>query len=157
MPHNLEEVIHQNYFENPYLKILVGLMVVNSRMEERQNVILKRYDLSLQQYNVLRILRGQYPNYCTLLVIKERMIDRMSDVSRIVERLRKNRLLTREPKAEDRRAVDIRITDIGLDLLKRIDTEIDYFYEPIKKMPDEDVTQFAELLEKLLNQVIVSE
>ena len=157
MTDNIGQVIHQNHFENPYQKILIGLMVVNSRLEERQNVLLKRYDLSIQQYNVLRILRGQYPNQCTLQLVKERMIDRMSDVSRIVERLRKNDFLTRVTKPMDRRAVDILITEKGLALLKSIDQELDYFYQPIKKLSHEDTSHFAVLLEKLLDQVLETE
>ena len=90
-------------------------------------------------------------------LVKERMIDRMSDVSRIVERLRKNDLLTRVPKRVDRRAVDILITEKGLDLLKSIDTEVDYFYQPIKKMATEDAANFALLLGKLLDQVLETE
>jgi MarR family transcriptional regulator, multiple gene regulator MgrA len=81
MPNSIEEVIQQNHFDHTYQKILIDMMVINSRLEERQNFILKQYDISVQQYNVLRILRGQYPKASTLQTVKERMIDRMSDVS----------------------------------------------------------------------------
>ncbi len=154
MTNTISEVIHQNHFDHTYQKILVGLMLTNSRLEERQNFIFKQYDISLQQYNVLRILRGQYPNVSTLQTVKERMIDRMSDVSRIVERLRKSGLLTRVPKTVDRRAVDILISEKGLALLKKIDTETMYFYAPIKNLENEDSVQLSILLDKLLAQIL---
>ena len=154
MADSIAQVIQQNQFESTYQKVLIGVMLVNSRLEERQNFILRQYDISLQQYNVLRILRGQYPKMSTLQVLKERMIDRMSDVSRIVERLRKSGLLTRVPKSADRRAVDILITEAGLALLKKVDAEINYFYEPIKNLDTEDATQLSILLDKLMTQML---
>lgn len=157
MTNSIADVIQQNQFEHTSQKVLIGVMLVNSRLEERQNFILKRYDISLQQYNVLRILRGQYPTMSTLHIVKERMIDRMSDVSRIVERLRKNGLLTRVPKSADRRAVDIQITEAGLALLKEIDVEINYFYEPIKNLSNEEISQLSILLDKLMAQVLALE
>jgi DNA-binding MarR family transcriptional regulator len=93
----------------------------------------------------------------TLHIVKERMIDRMSDVSRIVERLRKNGLLTRVPKSADRRAVDIQITEAGLNLLKKIDAEINYFYEPIKSLNIEEVSHLSILLDKLMSQLLLLE
>ena len=157
MSDNIAQVIHQNQFGSIHQKILIGVMLVNSRLEERQNLILKQYDISLQQYNVLRILRGQYPNASTLQLVKERMIDRSSDVSRIVERLRKSDLLTRVPKAMDKRAVDIQITEGALDLLKRIDAEIPYFYEPMKQFSIAEATQMTVLLDKLMANVLALE
>jgi MarR family transcriptional regulator, multiple gene regulator MgrA len=157
MTNTIAEVIHQNHFDHAYQKILIGLMLTNSRLEERQNFIFKQYDISLQQYNVLRILRGQYPNVSTLQTVKERMIDRMSDVSRIVERLRKSGLLTRVPKSVDRRAVDILISEEGLALLKKIDTETMHFYEPIKNLEQKDRIELSLLLDKLLAQILVLE
>ena len=157
MADSIAQVIQQNQFEHTYQKVLIGVMLVNSRLEERQNFILKQYDISLQQYNVLRILRGQYPAMSTLHIVKERMIDRMSDVSRIVERLRKSGLLTRVPKSADRRAVDIQITEAGLALLKKIDAEINYFYEPIKSLNIEEVSHLSILLDKLMSQLLLLE
>jgi MarR family transcriptional regulator, multiple gene regulator MgrA len=75
-------------------------------------------------------------------------------VSRIVERLRKSGLLTRVPKTVDRRAVDILISEKGLALLKKIDTETMYFYQPIKDLENEDSTQLSILLDKLLAQIL---
>lgn len=157
MADNIANVIHQTHFEYAHQKILIGLMVINNRMVERQTSILKPFDITLQQYNVLRILRGQYPKKCTLNVIRDRMIDRMSDVSRIVERLRQNGLLTRVPKVKDRRAVDILISEKGLTLLKEIDALIDYFYEPIIQMQEDEKTQMSELLDKLLSHILETE
>jgi MarR family transcriptional regulator, multiple gene regulator MgrA len=75
-------------------------------------------------------------------------------MSRIVERLRKNGLLTRIPKNIDRRAVDIKLTEKGLVLLKKIDTEIVYFYEPIKNLKPEDSNLLSTLLDRFMSEIV---
>jgi DNA-binding MarR family transcriptional regulator len=146
----IETTIKQSQFDNIYQKALIGLMLVNSRLEEQQNNVLKNHGISLQQYNVLRILRGQDPNPCSLQLVRDRMIDRMSDTSRIVERLRQSGLLTRLINKTDRRSVDIRITQKGIDCLALIDKEVDKFYIPLKKLEINELAQLTELIAKVL-------
>ena len=82
---------------------------------------LKPFGLTVQQYNVLRILRGQHPNPCTVNLIVDRMLDKSSNASRIVERLVSKGLVKRTPCEQDRRAVDVLITQEGLNLLEASD------------------------------------
>jgi DNA-binding MarR family transcriptional regulator len=117
------------------------------------NTILKdrldQYHITLQQFNILRILRGQHPKPATINLLKERMLDKMSDASRIVDRLVQKGLVTREINQKDRRAVDIIISEEGLAVLKKIDPIITP--EDILKanIPEDDVVRLNYLLDKL--------
>jgi DNA-binding MarR family transcriptional regulator len=82
------------------------------------------YDITTQQFNVLRILRGQYPRPSTVSFVKETMLDKMSDASRIIDRLLQKELIMKHNNHKDKRAVDIIISDKGLSLLAKIDSEV---------------------------------
>ncbi len=120
----ISEAIKQGKpFQNVYHKASVNLIFTGRWLFNLHNELFKTFGLSIQQYNTLRILRGQYPNSATLKLIRERMLDKMSDASRIVENLRKKKLITREINADSRRKVDVVITQKGLDLLSVIDEQ----------------------------------
>jgi DNA-binding MarR family transcriptional regulator len=106
-------------------------------------------DITMQQFNVLRILRGQYPNPCSVKLIKERMLDRMSDASRIVDKLKAKGLVDRRECPVDRRSVDILITDKGLELLKSMDSIDENFKNVFKTLTDEEMKTLNHLLDKL--------
>jgi len=110
--------------------------------------LIKPYGITLQQYNVLRILRGQFPNYTSLCSIQERLIDKMSDTSRIIERLEIKYLIEKYASRKDRRAVDIRITQIGLDLLKKMDALDQSYNQLLGHISDEEALQLSDLLDK---------
>ncbi len=101
-------------------------------------------------------LRGQHPKPATVGLIKERMIDRNSDASRIVERLRKAGLVERVTCENDRRAVDILITEKGLALLKKLDTIVPAVQEPLRTLDKAEIDQFNDLLDKALARWIES-
>ncbi len=105
----------------------------------------------MQQYNILRILRGQHPKAATINLLKERMLDKMSDVSRLVERLRKADLVERKNCELDRRAVDVKITPKGLQLLKTIDEEIVELDSCMKSLSEKEIIQLNKLLDKMLD------
>ena len=117
----LEEEIAQKQFRNEYQKAIVNLVYSFSWLNSQQVNIIKQFDITMQQFNILRILRGQYPKPATIKLLKERMLDKMSDASRIVEKLRIKGLVERTICAHDRRNVDVIITEKGLNLLKKID------------------------------------
>ncbi|POY36109.1 MarR family transcriptional regulator [Solitalea longa] len=119
----IEKEIVQDRFENNYQKSIVNIVFTQSWVMSNMRQILEPYDITPQQFNVLRILRGQFPRPATLNLVKERIIDKMSDVSRIVDRLVKKDLIERKTCKSDRRAVDLLITTKGLDLLNIITTE----------------------------------
>jgi DNA-binding MarR family transcriptional regulator len=110
---------------------------------------LGKHQITLQQFNILRILRGQYPNPATINLLKERMLDKMSDASRIVERLVQKGLVTRCINQKDRRAVDIVINEKGLELLKKLDPVITPIDVLKANLSDAEAKQLNVLLDKL--------
>lgn len=118
---SIEEAIKQKEFRNEYNKLLINVLYTSSWLNGLQNSIFKSYKITPQQYNSLRILRGQYPESASVNLLKNRMIDKMSNVSRIVDKLKAKDLVTRTPCDHDRRQVDVTITDKGLKLLDEID------------------------------------
>jgi DNA-binding MarR family transcriptional regulator len=105
--------------------------------------------ITLQQYNILRILRGQHPKPATVNLLKERMLDKMPDVSRIIDRLVQKELVSRCTSDRDRRAVDILITDKGLEVLSQLDEAM-----RITNVLDEHLTpEECEILNRLLDKM----
>ncbi len=145
----LESEIVQKKFKNEYHKAIVNIVFTYNWMIEKQTKQLKPYDISLQQYNILRILRGQHPNPATVKLIKERMLDKMSDVSRLVEKLRVKGLAEREICQHDRRNVDVCITKKGLELLKELDPKEKEMEEFMSNLDEKEIEQLNIYLDKL--------
>lgn len=121
----IEKEIKQKKFQNEFVKAEINILFTAGWISNQSNKFFRDFGISMQQYNVLRILRGQYPNAVMLSQITERMIDKMSNATRLVEKLRLKMLVTRELNADNRRQVDIVITEDGLRLLIEIDKEIE--------------------------------
>lgn len=145
----IEEAIQQQKFRNVYEKLLINVLYTASWLEDSAADVLKARKLSNTQFNVLRILRGSYPEPCTGQDIQERMINKRSDVTRLIERLRKLELVTREICPENRRKVDILITQKGLDLLKELDPEMEDLRRIYEVLNKEEAQQLSDLLDKL--------
>jgi DNA-binding MarR family transcriptional regulator len=120
----IDKEIFSNKFENNHHKAIINLIYTYGWITNLLKQQLNKYKITLQQYNILRILRGQHPNPATINMLKERMLDKMSDASRIVDRLVQKELVIRFINTKDRRAVDILITKKGLDLLLKLDVEM---------------------------------
>lgn len=146
---SIENVIKQKKFPNVYIKTEVNLLYTAGWIENQGNKFFKRFDISMQQYNVLRILRGQYPQPAMLSMITDRMIDRMSNATRLVEKLRLKGLVSRDLNPDNRRQVDILITQEGLDLLKSIDDNFHTIENKYKTLSEEEAEQLNLLLDKL--------
>jgi DNA-binding MarR family transcriptional regulator len=145
----IEEEIKQNPFKDRYTKAVVNLLFTQSYLVSRQSKIFKPHDLSPEQYNVLRILRGQFPKPTTVSSIQERMLNKMSNASRLVEKLKQKGMVERTECPNDRRQVDIVITKRGLGLLKLLDDEVKKFNAEIIHLDNEEVEQLNLLLDKL--------
>ncbi len=128
---------------------MLNLIYTTNWLTAQQNSLFKDSDITLQQYNVLRILRGQHPNPCSIKLIKERMLDKMSDTSRIVDKLYTKKLLERNECPNDRRSVNVIITTKGLELLKSLDYIDDLSKQMLKSLSNEEVHTLNELLDKL--------
>jgi DNA-binding MarR family transcriptional regulator len=145
----IEEEIQSTKFEDDYHKAVVNLTYTYGWLNNVLRAEFEKYNLTLQQFNVLRILRGQYPNPATVNLIKERMLDKMSDASRIVDRLVQKGLVSRCTNNKDRRAVDIRISDLGLEILTKMDTEVKTKELFKNNLTAEEAGQLSNLLDKL--------
>jgi DNA-binding MarR family transcriptional regulator len=144
----LEEEIKTKEFRNENHKVIVNLIYTFNWLDTKAKNFFKKYDLTPQQFNILRILRGQHPKPCTINLLKDRMLDKMCDASRIVERLRLKELLERKQSEDDRRSVDIMISQKGLELLEEIDKNIDNFNNIVSTLSKEEMVKLNQLLDK---------
>jgi DNA-binding MarR family transcriptional regulator len=145
----LEDEIAQKKFRNEKHKVAVNIIYTFSWLTGFHQEFLKPHGITEQQYNILRILRGQHPNPATIKLIRERMLDKMSDASRLVEKLRVKGLAERVTSKKDRRQVDVSITKKGLDLLARIDQEDGKMDEFMANLNDDEARTLNDLLDKL--------
>lgn len=130
---------------------MVNIMFTNNWIGLNHNQVFKNYDITSQQYNVLRILNGQYPNPITINEIIERMLDKMSNASRLVDKLLLKGLVTRDQRSTNRRACDVIITDEGIELLKIIKEDLMKLEGLMVGITDEEAEQLSHLLDKLRN------
>ncbi len=145
----LAEEIKQTKFISERQKGLLNLIYTYNSMINEMNAYFKSHDITRQQYNVLRILRGQYPKPASVNLLKERMLDKMSDTSRIVKRLEKKKLVSRQECDSDRRAVEITITKAGLKLLEDTDNTVNGFEHLLDNLSDKEAVQLNNLLDKI--------
>ncbi|MCX7850902.1 MarR family transcriptional regulator, partial [Thermus sp.] len=127
----------------------VNILYTHSWLIYRINNVLSKFDLTPQQFNLLRILRGQYPSPASISLIKERMLDKMSDASRLVDRLIQKKLVERKICSQDRRKVDVIITRKGLKLLEKIDAQNEELDSYLKNLSETEAKKLNHLLDKL--------
>lgn len=131
-------------------KTVINIMYTSRLVELAASIILKPYDLSIQQYNVLRILRGQKGNPANLSTVQERMIDRSSNTSRLVDKLVAKELVKRSRCPENRRKIEILITSQGLDILRELDELTEENNANILgKLNESDLEILNELIDKI--------
>jgi DNA-binding MarR family transcriptional regulator len=145
----IEEEIQSTKFEDDFQKAVINLTYTYGWLNNALRGHFEKYNLTSQQFNVLRILRGQYPKPATVNLIKERMLDKMSDASRIVDRLVQKGLVSRCTNNKDRRAVDIRISEVGLDILSKMDVEFKAKEILQNNLTEEEAGKLSDLLDKL--------
>ena len=116
----IEEEICQQKFSSENAKAVVNVLFTSGWLSNKINGVLKPYGISAEQYNVLRILKGQYPKPATLGLVQERMLEKMSNATRLVDKLIQKGMVDRKQCPANRRAVDILITDKGLAALEEI-------------------------------------
>ena len=145
----LTEAIKQGSFSDEYQKLVVNIIYTGNWITQRNNEHLKQFGLTVQQYNVLRILRGQHPNPASVNLIIERMLDKMSNASRIVDKLEQKKLATRAFCKDDRRKVDVIITEKGMKLLEEIDIEQKEWLKAYHALSKSEAEEVNNLLDKL--------
>ena len=146
---SLEKDIQQGKFRNEFQKATVNLLYTVSWLKERIKLIFDEESITHQQFNILRILRGSFPQPISTQTIRDRMLEKMSDVSRIVDRLVVKGLVKKVISERDRRLVDVLITDKGRKLLERLDLRESEIDGVIKGLAEKEAAQLNQLLDKI--------
>ncbi|MDB5031778.1 MarR family transcriptional regulator [Mucilaginibacter sp.] len=145
----IDDEIQSSKFEDNYQKAVINIFYTEGWLNNSLRCHFEKYNITNQQFNILRILRGQYPKPATVNMLKDRMIDKMSDASRIVDRLVQKEMITRCTNNKDRRAVDIRISDKGLETLATMDNEFKTKDFLKNNLTNEEAGLLSDLLDKL--------
>lgn len=144
----IEDEIKQPKFRDAYQKVAVNLLFTSNWLVSRQHEFFKPFGVTTQQFNILRILRGQHPSQISGVEIKGRMLDRNSDISRLLDRLLKKELVTKSQSENDKRAANVSITEKGLALLSRIDEKFQEAERSQFNLTEAEAVQLSQLLDK---------
>jgi DNA-binding MarR family transcriptional regulator len=145
----IDKDIQQSKFRNVHQKASINLIYTLGWMRDRTRHIFETEDITPQQFNILRILRGSFPQPLSTLQIRERMLEKMSDTSRIVDRLITKGLVKKLTCKKDRRLVDVIISDKGRKLLERLDTRQDEIDAVLGNLSEKDANLLSDLLDKI--------
>jgi DNA-binding MarR family transcriptional regulator len=146
----IEQEIQQKVFESEYQKANINLLFTASWLNQKSAKVLKPYNISWQQFNILRILRGMGDKPATIKTLTERMIDKMSNASRLVEKLKQKGLVERMSCPSDRRQVDILITKEGLSILEEASKAMENALSDISdNFSEEEAKTLNELLDRM--------
>lgn len=138
-----------NRYQNEWHRATINILFTNNWLIKVLESRAHRKDITLQQFNVLRILRGQYPKAISNTLVKERMIHDTPDISRLVDRIVLKGLVERTQNVIDKRAVDLMITEKGIQLLIELEEEMGLGDVLFKNISEEEALQLSLLLEKL--------
>ena len=145
----IEDVIKSNVVLKDAKKVILNVMYTQNVVNDKFNEILKPYDLSGEQYNVLRILRGQKGNPANMCIIQERMLAKNSNTTRLIDKLLLKDLVTRNVCPDNRRKIEVLITQKGLDLLTELDPKVDEHEKLFaNNLTEQELTLLNTLLEK---------
>ena len=145
---SISDEIKQSSFKNEETKAVINLIFTGNFIVQRQQAFMKPFGITMQQFNVLRILEGQKGQAISVLSITERMLDKMSNASRLVDKLFAKKLVSRLPCEKDRRAVDVYILPSGSAFVNQIEVHLDEFRKQIRQVGEENLKQLTELLDQ---------
>ena len=145
----IEDVIKSNVAMDDSKKAILNIMYTHNVIGEKFSELLKPYDLSGEQYNVMRILRGQKGNPANMCIIQERMLAKNSNTTRLIDKLLLKNFVTREVCPDNRRKIEVLITQKGLEILTELDPKV-IEHERIlaKNLSPQELIQLNDLLEK---------
>lgn len=144
-----KEIKQMVKFSSEYHKMAVNLLYTASWIDIQHTRLLKPFGLTPQQFNLLRILRGQHPKPATINMLIDRMIDKSSNASRLVDRLLAKKFVSRCTSENDKRSVNVTITAEGLEVLKQIDMQYHIMEAPMKNLTEKEAVLLNQLLDKL--------
>lgn len=145
----IEKDIQQSKFRNTHQKAAINIIYTMAWLKDKMKEFFEDEDITHQQFNILRILRGSFPQPLSTLQIRERMVEKMSDTSRIVDRLITKGLVKKLTCKNDRRLVDVIISDKGKKLLERLDTRQDEMDGVLGNLSDKEASALSDLLDKI--------
>lgn len=149
---NIEQAIRQERFSDAIEKAVVNIIYTSNWLRDVQNTILKQHDLLVQHYNALRIIKGRYPAAISPGEIKEVMLDKANDLTRLLDKLTEKGLVKRTVCEENRRKVDIVMTPKGVKFLEKLQSELSGLKIDVKqRITDKEAIQLSNLLDKLRN------
>jgi DNA-binding MarR family transcriptional regulator len=143
----IEEEIQQEKFISPHQKAVINLLFTANWLSHRHQIFFKPYGITGQQFNVLRILKGQHPKSISAKELKSRMLDQNSDISRLLDRLETKRLIERKMCSKDKRASDVYITPEGIELLKKVNRNQNAIDHALA-LSDSEAKMLSDLLDK---------
>jgi len=143
----IEEEIKQVKFKSSHQKAVINLLFTAGWLQGQQQNFFKPFGITNQQFNILRILKGQHPKTISGTEIKSRMLDRNSDVSRLLERLAAKGFINKQTCPKDKRAADVSITTAGLDLLSELDKKQKQI-DAVLRLSDKEAEELSNLLDK---------
>ena len=149
----IEQDIQQSQFRNSFQKAAINLLYTSGWLRDRMKVLFDKEDITAQQFNILRILRGSFPTPLSTLQIRDRMLEKMSDTSRLVDRLVVKGLVKKITAETDRRLVDVLITEKGKKLLSRIDAQQTETDAILNNLTEKEAEQLSELLDKMRSAI----
>lgn len=145
----LTEAIKQERFKTELQKAVVNILYTSSWLNYRQAAIFKEFGLTMKQFNILRILKGQYPKAATVNLLIERMIDKSSNASRIVDKLVDKGLVERKVCPDDRRRVDVIISDAGMKIIDKASLRLEKSETFTDSLTEKEAKELNQLLDKL--------
>jgi DNA-binding MarR family transcriptional regulator len=147
---DIEKEIGQSVsFKSDLQRAAVNILYTASWLNMKNTETLKPFDLTPQQFNVLRILRGQHPKPATVNLLMQRMLDKSSNASRLVDRLLEKGFVTRETNRQDKRAVDVYISQKGMDVLETIDKTVGFLESHLDHLTESEARMLSDLLDKM--------
>ena len=145
----IDQDINQAKFRNEHQKVMINILYTYGWLTEKSKEFFAQEEITPQQFNILRILRGSHPQPLSTLQIRERMLDKMSDTSRIVDRLVVKGFVKKGTCKSDRRLVDVIITDKGKKLLERIDEREEEMDKMTANLSRKEAALLSDLLDKI--------
>jgi DNA-binding MarR family transcriptional regulator len=145
----IETRIKQKKFKNNAEKAIVNIAYTQSYFSLKINTVLKTYNISSQQFNVLRIIKGQHPRPVSIGGITSRMIDKMSNTSRLISRLEKKDLVQRVNNPFDGRQINVFLTLRGTRILKKLNALVDSVVNDHSHLSEEELIELNRLLDKI--------
>ncbi len=147
---SIEEEIQQSTFRSPAHRTQVNIIFTAAWINQRTTQALRPYGLSIQQFNILRILRGRNGKPATIKLLTERMLDKMSNASRLVDKLKEKGYVMRQECETDRRRVDIVITEEGLEVVGKASEGVEAaMVENFNNLDDKDFDELSTMLDRL--------